>query len=212
VGQNINASQLAAVMFLETLVIWKEYLVDYFYYGGAQQNDNFWAKDWSNYFIDLRINNISTIDKLGTDNYKIFDIAFEQDVRDVNNYIISPQFMDQTGGSLSKEWSYNGHSYNVNIRADIPSAYYFGHEQRISKFVSASKDKGDTQFTSLTGGISASSSLLSSGGGDIISGNLNSLWLYPVVTWVDPDVHSLQQIFNAEDIAKLFWPNITWTE
>jgi hypothetical protein len=61
------------------------------------------------------------------------------------------------------------------MRADIPSAYYFGHEQRISKFVSASKDKGDTQFTSLTGGISTSSSLLSSGDGDIISGNLNSM-------------------------------------
>ncbi|MDR1991212.1 MAG: hypothetical protein LBP70_00555 [Mycoplasmataceae bacterium] len=209
ISSNINANQFAAILFLEANEIQKNVLVnltDKYQY--TPYNEGF-LPNWDNYSIDVRIDHL--ILDTETDGNKCFDLSFEQDVQTtvdgITNYF--PSYNDHFYG-------YFGGSSNMRealLSVDLPSAWYVGDDVQLSNFVSSwSGDQyQQSLFPKINKGESMSQSL--SDDKNIIEGNLNFFYCTPF----EPSYYGQNSVpftqidFTPEDIARLFWPNVTWS-
>jgi hypothetical protein len=172
---NVNAPQVAALLFLETLTIWKYYLVDYYAtYAASDATINTRCPDYSNYSIDLRIN---TVSKLVSSTGNFFTINFEQDVKDGNSNTMSLNMTTPNSSYVLFDSGKYFPTYNYETSwacdyadLDIPSAVYLGTSVSIDKIFSTSTLSNS--YPSLSTNHSTSYPLVENG--DTISGNLNS--------------------------------------
>jgi hypothetical protein len=177
---NVNAPQVAALLFLETLTIWKYYLVDYYAtYASSIATKNSNCPNYSNYSIDLRIN---TVSKIASSTKNLFTIDFEQDVKDDSSNTTSlnlhqlHSYSDETNNFFN-DGKYTPTYYEttytcVSVDLDIPSAVYLGTNISIDKIFSTSTLSTSDAYPSLSTNHSTSYPLVEDG--DTISGNLNS--------------------------------------
>jgi hypothetical protein len=196
--QHLNASQFAALLFLEALEIKKNYLVNLV--NKYQMQTSYLVPNWSNYQIDLRIDHVTYAGETG--NNQIFNVSFEQDVRDAstNKYFPSNYYSE-----FYARFPEAGYDEKVGLVADIPSAYYLGNDVYLNEFVSTYSDNpyNDSKWPLISGGESISASL-NPEVWDMIVGNFNCLYRTPFESEYAPKVPKTQTDFSPLDIAKLF--------